>query len=140
MPASVLPSPNTCRKGEHMSKNVCRFSKCPIDVNVFVYEIFSCAEDALNADSVNFYGLEMKRLRDHPRYSQFDISMYSYMNGDNIEKILRGFSTDNDDDANNNDPEPSNEPEISPCMICNGEYCLPNECLTKAWIEGQAQP
>lgn len=81
-------------------------------------------------------------------YSQFDISMYEYKNSREILAIQQGYSVGSEDGAAARVPEESNqegqpnEPEMeleNRCTVCNGDYCTPNECLTKAWIEEQCQ-
>lgn len=106
--------------------------------------IFSAAQDALDDDKWSYYGLEVKKVSENPIHRRFDISMYSYKDSIEINKILKGSSSDSENEsmapiANGNNQQLSSEPKVSPCAICSGEHCMPNECLTKAWIENQPQ-
>lgn len=106
--------------------------------------VFSDAQDALDDDNWSYYGLEVKKISEHPMHRRFDISMYSYKDSREINHILKGHSTDSEDEpmapvANANNRELSSEPKVSPCASCSGEHCMPNECLTKAWIENHSQ-
>lgn len=145
MPRSVLPSQSTHRKGEHMSELVCWYLDSGIRLSVCVCclcSIFSDARNALHGDEMLFYGLQMQRISDHRMHSQFDISMYSYKNCNEIMKILQGCSSDTDDGQSITEPIANinhDEEMKEPCSVCNGEYCMPNECLTRAWIEVQSK-
>lgn len=112
--------------------------------SVFVWYIFSDIESAFIDDSLIFYGLEMKRISEYPMYSQFDISMYEHKNGREIMAIQQGHSTGSEADPAAPVPESENQEmqliELeNRCSVCNKDYCTPNECLTKAWIEEQCQ-
>lgn len=127
-----------------MSENIDIFSSYSGDgVSVFaflcfMFRIFSEAADAIKNDSMQFYGLKMKRIVECPQYSQFDTSMYSYMNSSEITKILQGFSSDPEDELVSPIADVEQEQLIEQghdlCAFCGG-YCLPNDCLTEAWIE-----
>lgn len=79
-------------------------------------------------------------------YSQFDISMYEYKNSHEIMAIQQGYTTGSEDEpgapvAQSELPEMQLiELEVEHrCSVCNKDYCTPDECLTKAWIEEQCQ-
>lgn len=113
------------------------FFEFPLFNVFFCVEFFSDVERALKTNSINFYGLEMNKIGDHPMYRQYDISLYSHKNSSEIMKILQGFTSDDVDEliAINDNQEQPNESEASQCIICDGVHCLPNKCLTETWIE-----